>query len=267
MRTLASLVVLGSSLVAAGCARNSSPDLDSAAAAVDSSNSVEAEGNVMMSVTDGADMAFQGALTADQVATRIAANVALRWQPSTCATVTSSGANVTIKYNDCTGPRGLLHVTGELDLTVSIDPAGNIDIAGKSNGDLEVNNASIAFDVTAVYSASGTMHSLTVQTSGQGTGALGNTIDHTGNYTIAWDTSTTCGTIDGTWSTEFSNTTTSATRSNQVNVSRCAGGCPMGSIVHTGLRGLVVTITFDGTNVASWSTSTGKSGTVNLACQ
>ena len=264
MRKLASLVVVGSSLVA--CARNSSPDLDSAAAAVDSSNSVEAEGNMMMAVTDGADQAFVGALTADQVALRVAANVALRWIPSSCATVTSSGANVTIKYNDCTGPRGLLHVTGELDLTISIDPAGGIDIAGKSNGDLEVNNASIAFDVTAKYSASGTMHSLMVNSSGQGTGALGNAIDHTGDYTITWDSSTTCGTIDGTWSTEFSSSTATATRSNAVNVSRCAGGCPTGSIVHTGLRGVTVDIEFDGTAVAQWSTSTGRSGTVNLAC-
>ena len=265
MRNLASLVLLGSSLVA--CAKQSSPDLDSAAAAVDSSNSVEAEGNVMMAVTDGADQAFVGALTADQVAVRVAANVALRWIPSSCATVTSSGANVTIKYNDCTGPRGLVHVTGELDLTVSIDPSGGVDIAGKSNGDLQVNNASISFDVTAKYSTSGTMHSLTVNTTGDGTGALGNTIDHSGDYTITWDTSTTCGTLDGQWSTEISSTTASATRSNMVNVSRCAGGCPMGSIVHTGLRGLTVTIEFDGTNVAQWSTSTGKTGTVNLPCQ
>jgi hypothetical protein len=264
MNKLASLVLLGSSLIA--CARNSSPDLDSAAAAVDSSDSVEAEGNMMMAVTDGADQAFVGALTADQVAVRVAANVALRWIPSSCATVTSSGANVTIKYNDCTGPRGLLHVTGELDLTVSIDPAGGVDITGKSNGDLEVNNASIAFDVTAKYTTSGTMHSLAVNSTGQGTGALGNTIDHSGDYTISWDSSTTCGTIDGTWSTEFSNSTTLATRSNAVNVSRCAGGCPTGSIVHTGLRGVTVDIELDGTNVAQWSTSTGASGSVNLLC-
>lgn len=264
MRTLATLVVFGS-LVA--CARNSSPDLDSAAAAVDSSDSVESEGNMMMAVTDGADMSVQGALTSDQVALRIAANVALRWQPSTCATVTSSGSNITIKYNDCTGPRGLLHVTGELDLTVSIDSAGVITVAGKSNGDLQVNKASIAFDVTAKYSVAGTMHQLTVVTNGDGTGPLGNAIDHDGNYTIAWDTGSSCGSINGTWSTEFSNATASATRSNQVNLMRCNGGCPTGTVVHTGLKGLTLTLTFDGTNVATWSGSGGKSGTINLPCQ
>jgi hypothetical protein len=267
MRTLSSLVLFGSSLVAAGCARQASPDLDSAAAAVDSSDSVESEGNVMMAVTDGADMTVQGAVTSDQVALRIAANVALRWQPSSCATVSSSGSTITIKYNDCTGPRGLLHVTGELDLTVSIDASGAITVAGKSNGDLQVNRASIAFDVTANYSVSGTMHSLAVTTNGDGTGPLGNTIDHDGQYTINWDTLSQCGSIDGTWSTEFSSTTASATRSNQVNLMRCAGGCPTGTVVHTGLRGATLTLTFDGTNVATWSASTGASGSVNLPCQ
>jgi hypothetical protein len=257
--------LLGSSLVAGGCARKDSVDLDSAAAAVDSSDGVDNEGNVMMAVTDGADMAFQGAITADQAATRIAANVALRWIPSSCATVSQSGANITIKYDDCTGPRGLLHVTGELDLVVSVTAAGAVEVAGQSNGDLQVNNASIAFDVTATYTNNGTSRTLAVQTHGDGTGPLGNTIDHQGNYTITWDA--TCRMIDGSWSTEFSNTTTSATRSNDVNLTRCAGGCPTGTVVHNGLRGVTTTLTFDGSNVATWSTSTGRSGTLNLPCQ
>src|ERR1044071_3451663 len=90
-------------------------DLATAKLAVDSSDSTEAEGNMMMATVDGADMTGAAALTADQVAVRIAANVALRWNPSGCAVGQQSGANITITYSDCTGPRGLVHVSGRLD--------------------------------------------------------------------------------------------------------------------------------------------------------
>ena len=190
----------------------------------------------------------------------------MRWNPSGSATATASGSNVTVQLTDCTGPRGLLHVTGEIDLVVSIDASGAIKVVGHSD-DLQVNAADLTFDVTATYSSSGTTHSLAVQTQGQGTGPRGNSIDHDGNYTISWDTSSQCGSINGTWSTEFSNGTASATRSNDVDVMRCAGGCPSGTLVHHFLGGQTLTVTFDGTNVATWSTSGGRSGTVNLTCQ
>lgn len=265
MRTLASLVLIGSTALV-GCARNSA-NTDSAAAALDSQESVESEGNVMMAVADGADgMALTAPAlpTADQVASRIAANVALRWNPSGCATATASGANVTIQFNDCTGPRGLLHVTGELDLTVTVNTS--IVIAGTATG-LQVNHAVLDVDTSAVYSSNGTTHSIAVTTTGTGTGPLGNTIDHNGDYTVTWDTASTCGSVAGSWSTEISSTTASATRSNQVNVMRCAGGCPTGTLVHTGFGGVTLTVTFDGSATAAWTTSNGKSGTIALQCQ
>jgi hypothetical protein len=211
-------------------------------------------------------MSVTGSVTSDQVAARIAANVALRWNPSSCATVTSSGSNVTIKYDDCTGPRGLVHVTGELDLVVSITTAGAIQVAGTATG-LEVNRAVLDVNVTATYSVSGTMHSLAVQTDGSGTGPRGTAIDHQGNYTIGWDDSSQCGSIAGDWSTELTRTNGSASRATNVNLMRCSGGCPTGTAAHTGLAGITLTLTFDGTNIAAWATSNGKSGTFALACQ
>lgn len=264
MRQLASLVFIGSVLV--GCAKQGAGNVDTAEAALDSQQGVESEGNVMMALTDGADMTGVTGLTTDQAAGRILANVALRWIPSSCATATRSGANITVTLTDCTGPRGLLHVSGTIDLVVAVDATGTISVTGHSD-DLMVNRANLTFDVSATYGVSGTNHTLTVQTQGQGTGPLGNEIDHNGNYTITWDTSSQCGSIAGDWSTEFSNGVQSATRSNEVNLMRCAGGCPTGSIVHTFLRGQTLTVTFDGTNVAQWQTSGGRSGTVNLTCQ
>src|SRR6266850_3920339 len=121
MRQLATLVFIGSSLVAFGCAKQGSSNIDTAQGALDSQEGVESEGNMMMALTDGADVAGVTALTTDQAAGRIVANIALRWVPSSCATATRSGANITVTLNDCTGPRGLVHVSGEIDLVVSVD--------------------------------------------------------------------------------------------------------------------------------------------------
>jgi hypothetical protein len=265
MRSLVSFLCIGSSLGLAACARNQSPSTDTAEGALDSSDSVESEGNVMMAVTDGADgTAFTG-VTAEQAAATIAANVPSRWQPSGCATATATGANVTVTLAGCSGPRGLVHVTGELDLAVSITTAGAIAVHATASG-LEVNAATITFEADATYTVSGTVHNLAVQAHGDGTGPLGTTIDHDGNYTIGWDTSSQCRSIDGSWSTEFTNGTASATRSNDVNLMRCSSGCPTGSIVHHFLGGQTLTVTFDGSSVASWTTSGGRSGTVNLTC-
>jgi len=263
MRQLTLFVLLGSSLVA--CARNGA-NVDSAESALDSSDSVEAEGNVMMASVDGADMSGLTALTGDQVAAHIAANASTRFTPAGCATATATGSNVKLTLNDCTGPRGLLHITGELDLTASVALDGTISVHAAATA-LMVNRATIDIDSDATYAVSGTTHTLTVQTMGSGTGPRGNDIDHTGQYTITWDVSSECRSIAGHWSTEFSNGSASAARSNDVNLMRCAGGCPTGMLTHHFLGGASLTVTFDGSNVAQWSASTGKSGSVTLSCQ
>jgi hypothetical protein len=275
MRTLAAITLVGTSLVATACMRmGAAQDPDSAATALDSEESTEAEGNVMMANVDGADTGGVAAdvtgttaqLTVAGVVAAISANVQARWNPSGCATVTANGADVAIKYNDCTGPHGLVHVTGELDLVVTITAANQVQVVATANG-LQVNQAVLDVDATGTYSVTATEHVLTVMTMGEGTGPRGTNIDHQGNYTLSWDPTDECHTIQGQWSTDFSAGSASASRSNTVDLSRCGDGCPTGNMTHHFLFGATLTVTFDGTNVASWSTSTGASGTVNLSCQ
>jgi hypothetical protein len=244
----------------------STDGVDTAESAIDSSDSVSAEGDVMVTAVDGADTAGVTALTAADVAVHIAANIGSRMLPAGCATVTQNGLTLVVQYNDCTGPRGLVHVTGELDLAVSLALDGSIAVHGTATG-LEVNAATLDIDTDATYRTTGTGHSLTVTTTGTGTGPRGTTIDHQGNYTITWDAASQCRSIMGDWSTELSRTGGSVSRSNQVDVSRCAGGCPTGTITHHYLGGASIDVTFDGTATAQWTASTGRSGTVTLACQ
>jgi hypothetical protein len=266
MRTASLLAFLGTSLVATACMKSASTDVDSANSVVDDSDSTESEGNVMMAAVDGSSVASAGAVTGDAVAARIAANVDARWNPSGCAVATASGSNVSIKLNDCTGPRGLLHVTGELDLAVTVDVSGNISVHATAS-DLSVNRATLSIDATGDYAISGTQHTLNVQSTATGVGPRGTDINHQGDYTISWDPTNQCRSITGMWKTDFSNANRSAERSNDVDLSRCGTGCPTGMVTHHFLLGATLTINFDGSNVATWSTSTGKSGSINLACQ
>jgi len=255
------VVFLGTVAFATGCLRNKSDgSIDSADSAVDSYDSTNAEGNIMMAAVDGSDQQSLVAFTDVGVAARIAANVALRW-PSGCATAVATGATVAITYDNCTGPRGLVHVTGELDLAVSVTASGAIAVHGTST-DLSVNGATLDIDADATYAVAGSGHSLSVTTHGTGVGPRGNTIDHDGQYTLTWDTGSECGSIEGHWQTEIG----SLERSNDVDLSACANKCPSGSLTHHYLGGASLTVDFDGTATATWSTSVGGSGTVKLGC-
>jgi hypothetical protein len=258
----ASSVLLSTSLIA--CMRGDSDSLDTAASAVDSQESVSDESDLMVSAVDGASATGLAPLTGDQVAATIAANISARW-PGGCAVVTQAGADITVKYTDCTGPRGLVHVTGELDLTVTIPALATIAVHGSASG-LQVNSATLDFDLDATYTTSGTTSTLAVTANGSGTGPRGNSIDHNGNYTVTWDTASACRTIDGAWSTDLTSAAATAERSNTVNLSRCDSSCPTGSLTHKFLAGASLTITFDGSSTAQWSASTGASGSVPLLC-
>lgn len=257
------LAALSTSLLAGACAnRADDATADSAVTAIDSTESAEAEGNLMLASIDGSELVTFTAATPEQIATRIAANAAARWNPSGCATVARAAAQVTITYRDCTGPRGLIHVTGAMVLTVTAATTGAITVHGTST-DMQVNRAVIDVDATATYAVAGTAHSLTVSTAGTGTGPRGNPIEHHGDYTVTWDTATQCHTVDGSWQTDLG----VRERANDVSLRRCAGGCPTGTVTHHFLGGAALTVTFDGTATARWTSSRGGSGTTPLGCQ
>jgi hypothetical protein len=273
MRSFTSIVLLGSSLASsialAACATNDDATSDdSAESAVDSADSASAEGDMMMAATDGSNSAAV-ALSASVVAGNIAANISARFQPSSCVTVTQTDLAIKAVYVDCSGVRGLVHVSGELDLAISVSLQGAITVHGTSSN-LKVNGAQLTVDATATYATQGSSHTLTVVTEGSGTGPRGRSVEHDGNYTVTWNSDSQCRTITGSWSTELG----SHTRTNQVDLSRCANSCPTGSVTHTFLGGKSLVIDFDGTATASWTlsasaggASAGSSGTVTLACQ
>lgn len=254
--SFASLLVVAT----VACNREGSSSLDQTAAelAVDSSDSGQTEGAVMSSLLEGTEVqAGLAAPTAEDVAQRILDRAKARYLPAACVTATRTGAEVNIALNACTGPRGLRTLTGAIKVIGSVTDAGDFQAIATAQG-LMVNASIMDINSTAVYSPSA--KTLSVTTSGAGTGPLGNEITRTGAYTVAW--TATCATVNGAWAT----TVGDAARSTTVQMQRCKDSCPTGSVVHNGRLGRTVTVTFDGTGVATWVSSKGGSGTIDLPC-
>ncbi len=242
------------------CNREGSSSVGQTAAelAVDSSESGQTEGAVMSSLLEGTEVqAGLAAPTADDVAQRMLDRAKARYLPAACVTATRTGAEVNIALNACTGPRGLRTLTGSIKVIGSVTNTGDFQAIATAQG-LMVNASIMDINSTAIYSPSA--KTLSVTTAGAGTGPLGNEITRTGAYTVAW--TATCATVDGAWAT----TVGDAARSTTVQVQRCKDSCPTGSVVHNGRLGRNVTVTFDGTAVATWVSSKGGSGTIDLPC-
>src|SRR4051812_3055967 len=155
MRNLSSILLLSSSLTSltlAACTTNDdAASDDSAETAVDSAESTSAEGDMMMAATDGSNSGAV-ALSAEVIVGNIAANISARFQPSSCVTVTQAGLGLKAVYVDCSGVRGLAHVSGELDLAISVALDGTITVHGTSSN-LKVNGAQLTVDATATYAS------------------------------------------------------------------------------------------------------------------
>jgi hypothetical protein len=245
-------------LAAPACGRL---DADEAAAgeAADSTEVTQSEGALVATGAD--DMAT--ALTAADLAGGAEARAAARFQPAGCATVSVSGTTVTTTLADCTGRFGLLHVTGTV-VSVFSDAADGVHVATTATG-LAVNHATLNIDASAVITEAAGVRTLVVTTHGSGTGPRGHAFTRDGSYTIARNLTTSCIALDGQWQLGVAGLSRTTTVSGLL---RCDGMCPDagGTIVHTGFSGRTVTLSFDGTDVASWSSSTGRSGTIDLTC-
>ena len=250
---LSTTLLLGCGGAAAGT------DVGNASAALDSSDATSTESALYITTTDGTETATSD----DDAATAASASVKSWYQPASCVVAAAVGNVVTYTLTDCSGPWGLLHVSGVATVTYTVQADG-VHAAIMASA-LAVNGATLDFDSQAVYSVSGGSKQLTVTSDGSGTGARGYGITRKGDYTASWNTSTECATLDGAWSTTIGAAVWSTT---VAGYARCRSACPTaGTITHTGgLSHETLTLKFDGSADASWSSTRGDSGTVILFC-
>lgn len=260
---LGCLPVLALAGGAAGCGRL---DADEAAAgeAMDSAEMTQAEGALIAAGAEDDTVTGGATFTAAGLTAAALAGGAARFQPTGCATVSAVGTTLTYTLTGCSGRFGLAHVTGTL-VAVLTDGSDGVDISVSGSG-VQVNRATLDLAATAVLSDVGGTRKLVVTTHGEGVGPRGNSFTRDGSYTTTHDPATACLTLDGQWSLEGQGGVGRSTVAS--GLQRCDGMCPAagGQIVHTGVRGRTVTVTFDGSAQAAWSSSTGRSGTVDLTC-
>ncbi len=257
--------LLLTALAVAGCGGTDSTDAEDA---VETTNNTSSESALMDATAVDSDSAVC-ALDGTAVAALATQNIGSRMTPSGCVTATQNGDTDTYVFKGCTGPHGYVTVTG----TVAVQYAVNSDCSVTAHGtgtNITANKATIAnLDATAIYSKdSNGLAKAIVTTKTSGSGPRGITFDHNGSYTVTHDAQD-CLTLDGTWSTDWGSSRGSAMTSTTASgLKKCDNACPDsgGSIVHDGLLGRVVTLTLDGSDTASWTSSNGKSGTVDLEC-
>ncbi|MGV3625971.1 MAG: hypothetical protein ACO1OB_34495 [Archangium sp.] len=202
------------------------------------------------------ELSETGTGTPEEVAARVTANMT----PSGCLTTTTAGATTTYVFNNCTGKYGLVTMTGTVTATYSRPSSGVTRVVIESTG-FKANASMLNLKTTVDATQQGSVKRAEIASETTGTGPRGNTVSREGDYTVTWDEATECITLDGTTgSTRATSTTVSGFR-------KCKAQCPSaGVIVHSGARGREVTLTYDGSANAAWSTSGGRSGSVALRC-
>ena len=141
MRTniLAYLLPLG---LLAGCG-GSDPNSDAASvsAALDSSGQTANESALMMATTSGTE----AAASSNEAAVMAGAGAKGFWQPASCVTSTQAQNVVTYTLSNCSGPYGLVHVTGSVVATYTLDSAG-VHAALVTNN-LMINGGTMSLDL------------------------------------------------------------------------------------------------------------------------
>ena len=255
MRILKGLLV--ASLFVAGC--GGANNVASDEAALDSTEATSGEAALFSSAASIPTSGITGAA----IAADIAAGWSTQFQPAGCATSTAAGNVVTLTTNACTGPYGLVAVTGTMLFTIT--PALKGYTVHATTTGLQVNHAKLDIDSTFAYADNGTTKSVTAQVGGSATGPRGHVISRTGSYTATW--TSTCIALDGMWSTTFAGITYQTTVD---GYSQCKGACPAagGSISWSGAS-RSVTIEFDGSSTADVTvtgTARGGEGSFSLFC-
>jgi hypothetical protein len=248
-------------LLATACGR--AAEVDGAEDADESAVVTSAESALTAQLSD--EVSQPVSASAESLAQSAATRVPSTMQTPSCVTVTQVGATVTYVLTDCTGPYGLVHVSGTLKAVYSRAQGGAVQVVITGQG-IKANNATFDVKATVTASEAAGVKKAQVVSESSGTGPRGASVDRQGTYTVTWDAAAQCVTLDGTWET------TVALRKATTVVSgfkKCAGECPAagGSIVYTGARGTVLTLSYDGSSSATWTNSAnGRSGTVKLLC-
>ena len=146
------------------------------------------------------------------------------FRPAGCLTVTPNAAAKTAKYAfaDCTGPYGMVHITGEVDVTFSSSAANQLTVGYAATG-LKINRHVVDWTATANVTSNGLARDMVWDGKISGTTAHGRAFSRTNHKEYKWTQGQAClsvsGTSDGT-------ITGHEIKTEVIDFSICKGGCP-----------------------------------------
>ena len=161
-----------------------------------------------------------GDLSLDNV---VGAGSKLFFAPLGCLTVSNpTTSSVAYTFNDCAGPRGLFKITGTVDVAYALASDNTLNLTITSS-QLEVNGATIDWDVKASVTATGA--SRTMQWTGHlsGTTKGGRQITRDNTKTLTWVIGDSCFEINGT---SVGTVGDRDIKTELVTYKRCKASCP-----------------------------------------
>jgi len=207
-------------------------------------------------------MIFSPVASSDPSAAANSVASASEWWPAGCATrsLDATPGIVHVHLNECTGPFGLVHWTGDIDVTFSAgSAAGTVHISAVSRN-MTVNGKAVSWSREGDLTVSGSTRTIV----GTGTWTRASVINpdetvvHNANFTVTLDTASKCRTLDGSATTKVGlrelDTTVTGYKVCR-NGPDGSDGCPMSGVVtlHFKLVNKTYTITFDGSEQANIS--------------
>ncbi len=186
--------------------------------------------------------------------------------PADCVTITpNSLVSVHVQFDDCTGPFGLLHLTGGVDAEVSLNEEGTVEMDLADSGDLTVEGNSVDYEAHAVFLSIGVDSELLWKGHWSAETSWGDLATHDTDLRIKFNALTRCIRLDGSADSALGE------RGLEWDIdgySVCPLECPAGGVVTaTGIEsGETVVITFDGSDSADVTLPDGETYDVPLVC-
>jgi hypothetical protein len=172
----------------------------------------------------------------------------------------------TYTFSDCTGPYGLLHLTGVVTAVWSVHSADTLDVT-LSASNFQVNRATItSWNATATVTASGDSRDMVWAASLSGTTGSGRSFSRTNNKDIKWTVGEECISISGSSEGTITGLDLKTTIT---SYSRCAASCPAaGSEIQVTdvTNGDSVSVKYLGGAEAEFTSVSGTSTDIPLLC-
>jgi hypothetical protein len=211
-----------------------------------------------------------GSQDPSQAATNVAA---AQWWPAGCATRTHDASKpneVDIHLQDCTGPFGIVHHTGDITVTFSASGNGKLHAEAHSSN-MTINGNPVTWSSQADITVDAAAKTITIDFKGEWNrqNAKGEPVNHQREGTTVIDVVARCRDTNGTTTTHAGAREVDGTIKDYKVCRKADGadGCPSGEVDHVFKpSGKTITVTFDGSAEAKVTGPKGNSIEVPLVC-